>query len=132
MSITPTSKANNSEALDMKIFATAIANIVDNEYSPEFDSAKKAQEWLNDPKNYERLANIQVLFLGSKNLTHIPSEIEKLTDIKFLYLNNNNLKELPSSLINLTKLEILDLSGNKSLKSLPFFLSIRNINVFLS
>lgn len=104
---------------------------------------------LLDPKNYEKIINVElekrdlkqvpekifefthlkILNLCSNLIKTIPKEISKLTNLEELYLDRNLICELPEEIGNLKKLKKIILSNNK-LKSLPNnFYDLQNLEI---
>ncbi|EKX32826.1 hypothetical protein GUITHDRAFT_148345 [Guillardia theta CCMP2712] len=60
------------------------------------------------------LTSMTQLYMGTNQLTSIPTSISELTSLTYLYLNNNYLTSIPDGFFDkLTNLTRLDLSGNQ-------------------
>ena len=70
------------------------------------------------PRKKDKLLEITVLQLFSRQLTTLPKEIGKLINLRELRLKRNQLIELPKEIGNLTNLEFLSL-GSNNLTELP-------------
>lgn len=66
----------------------------------------------------EKHPDLEVLKLGSNNLSQLPDTIDLLPNLKEIDLSNNNLKTLPDTIGNLSLLSKLDISLN-TIESLP-------------
>jgi len=70
------------------------------------------------PREKDKLMEITVLQLFSRQLTTLPKEIGKLTNLRELRLKRNQLTEIPKEIGDLSNLEFLSL-GSNNLTTLP-------------
>ena len=88
------------------------------------------QQWLLKlGKDYtiDELENLELLYLGWRQITELPDSLCDLKNLSRLYLDYNRISKIPHTIGKLSNLRVLCLTGNQ-IREIP--LSIRKLKQF--